>query len=283
MTDFDAGTVAARQVLLDALDALSAHRPALVVVGAQAVYLHVGTGDLAVAAYTYDGDLVLEPTVLDDDPLIEDVMAAAGFALVEHRDGTEPGTWATARQVGDRQIVVPVDLIVPEAFAPSGGRRSARLGAHDKMAVRRTHGLEAALVDHDTMTIMALDPADDRRIDIRVAGVAALLVGKLHKLHDRMAVGQRPDRLRDKDAADAYRLMQHSPAGPVAATLATLRNHDQAGPATVEAVDYLGELFAAARSPGVTMAVAALQGAIPEARVRAVATGWTRTVLASLR
>ncbi len=34
--------VVARQVLLDALDALGAHRDALVLIGAQAVYLRVG-------------------------------------------------------------------------------------------------------------------------------------------------------------------------------------------------------------------------------------------------
>ena len=34
--------VAARRVLLDALEALGAHRKAVVLVGAQAIYLHVG-------------------------------------------------------------------------------------------------------------------------------------------------------------------------------------------------------------------------------------------------
>lgn len=33
---------AARRVLLDALDALGVHRKAVVLVGAQAIYLHVG-------------------------------------------------------------------------------------------------------------------------------------------------------------------------------------------------------------------------------------------------
>lgn len=42
--------VLARQVLLDALEALGAHRDAIVLVGAQAVYLHVGDADLAVAS-----------------------------------------------------------------------------------------------------------------------------------------------------------------------------------------------------------------------------------------
>ena len=39
--------VAARRVLLDAFEALGKHRKAIALVGAQAIYLHVGDGDLA--------------------------------------------------------------------------------------------------------------------------------------------------------------------------------------------------------------------------------------------
>jgi hypothetical protein len=41
--------VAARRVLLDAMDALDNHRHALVLVGAQAVYLQAGAADLDVS------------------------------------------------------------------------------------------------------------------------------------------------------------------------------------------------------------------------------------------
>ncbi|MGA2930016.1 MAG: hypothetical protein ABSG43_29315 [Solirubrobacteraceae bacterium] len=41
-------TVAARRVLLDALEALEAHRDALVLVGAQAIYLYTGDTDVAI-------------------------------------------------------------------------------------------------------------------------------------------------------------------------------------------------------------------------------------------
>ena len=51
--------IIARRVLLDALDALGAHRNAVVLVGAQAIYLRVGEADLAVAPYTTDGDLAM--------------------------------------------------------------------------------------------------------------------------------------------------------------------------------------------------------------------------------
>jgi hypothetical protein len=43
--------------LLDALVALEPHIDALVLVGAQATYLHTGDADLAVAEYTTDADL----------------------------------------------------------------------------------------------------------------------------------------------------------------------------------------------------------------------------------
>lgn len=53
--------VAARRVLLDALEALRGRLEALVLVGAQAVYVHAGEADLSVAPTTSDGDLAIHP------------------------------------------------------------------------------------------------------------------------------------------------------------------------------------------------------------------------------
>jgi hypothetical protein len=47
VTFVDPEYLEARRVLLDALEALAPHAPALVIAGAQAVYLRVGDGDLA--------------------------------------------------------------------------------------------------------------------------------------------------------------------------------------------------------------------------------------------
>ena len=58
--ELDERYVVARRVLLDALTALAPHIDA-VSWRAQAVYLHTGTADLAVAPYTTDGDLVWTP------------------------------------------------------------------------------------------------------------------------------------------------------------------------------------------------------------------------------
>ena len=75
--------VAARRVLLDSLEAMEQHLRALVLVGTQAVYLQTGEADMAVSPYTTDGDLVIEPTRLGPEPLIEVSMEQAGFRLSE--------------------------------------------------------------------------------------------------------------------------------------------------------------------------------------------------------
>lgn len=198
--DFDPQYVAARRVLLDALDALTPHRSAVIVAGAQAVYLHTGESDLGIAPYTTDGDLALDPTLLDDDPQLTAVMRNAGFTLLlpdPKADHVEPGIWTSTVTINGVEIVIPIDLIVPEALAGTG-RRGALLGPHGNQAARRSRGLEAALVDHSTMTIPALEPADTRTIDVEVAGPAALLVAKAHKIHDRLT-SARPDPTRPRD------------------------------------------------------------------------------------
>lgn len=83
--------VAARTVLLDALEALGSQREAITVVGAQAVYLRTGdSGIRGVAPYTTDADLALLPSRLADEPHLENLMGGAGF---EQRG--EPGVWRT--------------------------------------------------------------------------------------------------------------------------------------------------------------------------------------------
>ncbi len=55
-TDLSPEYVEARRVLLDALEALGPQSAAVVLAGAQAIYLRTGPESLAVAEYTTDGD-----------------------------------------------------------------------------------------------------------------------------------------------------------------------------------------------------------------------------------
>lgn len=188
--------ILARRVLLDALDAIGDHRDAVVLVGAQAVYLQVGEADLAVAAFTTDGDLAIDPAALADAPPLEHALLGAGFAP-KSRDSV--GIWVTHRQTGEGTPVdVAVDLLVPESVSPGGGRRAARLPGHDSKLARIVKGIEGAVVDVEVMRVAALEADDSRGYELHVAGPAALLVAKVHKIDDRKDT----DRQNDKDALD---------------------------------------------------------------------------------
>jgi hypothetical protein len=108
--------------------------------------------------------------------------------------------------------------------------------------MRRAVGLEAAIIDYQTMQISSLSPDDPRVLTARVAGPAALLVAKLHKIAERRA---NPTRLVDKDAHDTYRILVALPTAELAATLNQLLDDDLAGTVTNQAMTYLHELFAA--------------------------------------
>jgi len=88
----------ARTVLLDALEALGVHRDALVLVGAQAIYLRVGEADLAVASYTTDGDLAIDPRILVEIPPLEQKLPDHGLggSLWEYRPMQMPGLFPLA-------------------------------------------------------------------------------------------------------------------------------------------------------------------------------------------
>jgi len=272
--------VEARRVLLDALDALADHRGSLVLVGAQAVYLR--TDEIALsfsASYTTDADLAIDPTTLAETPPLAEVMAAAGF---ERTQPDRPGIWGKSIVVDGRDEIIPVDLIVPEALA-GPGRRGARLAGHGKQAAGRADGLEAALVDRLPMVITSLDPTDTRAVTVDVAGPAALLVAKLHKIGERTAQAEtRPDRVIAKDAADSYRLMLHLGAEAAAAQFESLLEHPVAGNPTRIALGYLGALFGAPAAAGVRLAVEGLSSDIPAARVEVVCVGFTQSVLSRL-
>jgi hypothetical protein len=266
---FDEEYVQARRVLLDALEALGEQRSSVVIAGAQAIYLRAGPGSLPIADFTTDGDLALDPELLADDPTLANLMEKGGFRLKRFGGTPEPGIWEASATVNGAEVMIPVDLIVPEGAAPPGGTRGARLGPHGKRAARKAPGLEAVLVDNQSMVVEALDPGDERSLKVKVAGSASLLVAKTHKIRDRVASG-REDRLDDKDASDVVRLMQRCPPEQVGPVLRGLLRHPVAGGPTAEAVEAFGDLFGTRNGIGIEMASRALRVAMPAERVRAI-------------
>lgn len=227
--------VEARAALLDAVAALEAHKDSVILIGAQAIYLHTGRADVALAEATKDSDLALDTRRLADDPLIEQAMSAAGFTQAV--SSTQPGAWLNPAGI-------PVDLMVPEALAgaPGSQRRGARIPPHAKTASRRAVGLEAAVVDHAPVRITALGQGDKRSCTVEVAGPAALLVAKLHKLGERRG---HPRRLEDKDAHDVYRLFVAVSTDALAPAMQRLLVDPLAAPVTQQSMAYLREMFAA--------------------------------------
>jgi hypothetical protein len=260
--------MAARGVLLDALSALGEHRGAVVVAGAQAIYLRAGAAVLPIADLTTDADLALNPALLSPAPDLEAMLREGGFEHIEQGGALEPGSWQTSVTLRGKEVKIPLDLIVP-AGAAEGGRRSAELGPHGKRAARRSAGLEATLVDNELMEIAALDPSDGRSTEARVAGLPALLIAKSYKIFERVEAGVE-NRTNDKDASDVVRIIQSMAAAPMALALARLRENPAAGSSTEIGIAYFERLFGQRNGEGIAMAIRALQQAMPEDRVRAI-------------
>jgi Nucleotidyltransferase len=251
--------IEARSALLDALEALDDLREAVIVIGAQAIYLHTGGAPVALAEATKDSDLALDPRRLPNEPLLEEAMRRAGFEL--NATSRQPGAWISARGI-------PVDLMVPESLGGSGGRRGARIPPHSPNSARRAAGLEACVVDHLSMTVTSLSSHDERRYVATVAGPAALLVAKLHKLGERQV--DKPGRLQDKDAHDIYRLLIAVETVDLAAAITRLLRNPVSQDATSQAMSFLRTLFAEGpEALGSTMAGRAEQGVGEPATVSA--------------
>ena len=188
---------------MDALSALADHADSIILVGAQAVYIHTGHLELPVEPFTIDADIALDPASIGNSPDITAAMEGAHFVMGVKGN---PGEWEIASSVEDKSINIPVDILVPETLAPKTGKWSARLDGHGKMAARKVEGLESTIVDNAWTEIRPLDPTDDRVLECRVAGPASLSIAKAYKLRDRLEPGSNPDRQKDKDALDVYRI-----------------------------------------------------------------------------
>lgn len=273
--ELDPRYVLARTVLLDALEALGSQRDAVIVVGAQAVYLHTGAIDLGVPEFTLDADITLDPALLREIPEIEAAMLGARFVR-----GNRVGVWIASRSVVGTPANVEVDLMVPDAVG-GPGRRAARLQGHAKEVARKTRGLEAALVDKTVVSLGALEPTDSRAFDVAIAGPAALLIAKAHKVAERVAEREQR-RLEDKDALDMLRLLQATETAALAATLNALLQADVARAVTLEALGILREHFTDARANGPQMAVRAAGALLPADVVAASCAALTSDLLLAI-
>ena len=247
-TVIDPNYVRARSGLLDALSALGPLRDAAVLVGAQAIYeyLRDQAADFAVSPFTFDADLVLVPELLTQNPRIVDAMSQAGYALTD-----QPGIY---KRDDDAQV----DLLVPQAL---GGRkgRGAELGVHGNRAARQVRGLEGALVSSSPTTIKALVAGDDRAYEINVAGPAALLVAKVHKLSERVDANA-ATRLNNKDAFDIFRLLRAVEVDELANEVDLLLTDPISASVALEAMTRFHELFGTRAAAGTQLVAQHVEG-----------------------
>jgi hypothetical protein len=192
---------------------------------------------------------------LRPDPRLDAALTNRGFVA----DLAQPGIYWSPDGI-------EVDLMVPETMG-GGGRRGARLGPHGNRSARKARGLEAALVDNDTIALEALAPDDHRIIEARVAGVAALVVAKAHKLGERLE--RAPNRLGPKDALDMLRLLRSSETNALAATFQQLLADHLSSGVTTEALDYVRRLFVEPDATGLELVAEAVVGLDDPAAVRA--------------
>ncbi|MEV4731966.1 hypothetical protein [Saccharopolyspora sp. NPDC049426] len=251
MNDLAPEYVSARRVLLDALTALEGHLDNLVLVGAQAVYHHSGSADLNVPLMTTDADLAVNTHELADAPEIGGLMRAAGF-----NPGSNPGHWLAMNGVSVDLMVVPYQAGTTKASA-----RAARIAPHEKLTARIAPGLEPALLDNEIVTIAGLEPGDARTCDLRVAGPAALLTAKAIKIGERLGqAGRQPDRLREKDALDVFRVLQAIEVPDLVRGFAKHREDEHAASATNQALSLFHEHGATSQGLLAQLAATASQG-----------------------
>jgi hypothetical protein len=253
------------------------HCDALTLVGAQAVYLRVGEAEIPVAPTTTDADISFDPAVVKKEPALDALMKEAGFWRRKDIGGNPlVGIWEKRQG----HVLVSVDLLIPAAVAPPGGRRAARIPGHGMGALLKVPGIEASLADAGALQVASLESDDFRSFEIRVAGQGALLVAKVHKILDREQQG---NRLNDKDALDVFRLLRGTSTEEMAHRLSVAAEDARSRDATLYAVESVPSLFGNRDGEGVRMAVRATEGLLPEAEVVASLTALTDDLMSAVR
>ena len=266
------GAANSRRLLIHTVRALGPFRDGITVIGAHAVHVWVekAWGPTVMEA-TRDGDIVLDPVFVASDPKLLDLMAGAGLVpALEDR----PGIYGFADETGLawRQRTT-VDLIVPEAYAGPGRRAARMLG--QRHAASRAVGLELAVWDKTLMPLATIDePAES--VEVYVAGPAALLVAKTHKVHERLAgVLVRPDRLKPKDSGDvALLMMVCDPEETARIMVEAVAAHPEIRPVVSDAAAWMVEMYGGRECVVRRQAADALGSRFSEAEVDGVIDGW---------
>lgn len=232
--------VLAREGLLQGLTALEMHLDSVILVGAQAIYLHTQRLELPVAPFTSDGDLVIHAELLKPFPSIDQLMRVAGFLPNPNQHAV--GSWINSSGI-------PIDLLVPVSQGGKG-RRSAKLPHHGDRSIRKTAGLEAVRFDNSKIAIESLAGLSTA-IEVSVAGPTSLLISKLIKLGDRSS----SPRFQNKDAYDIYRLLLGTQPSHFLSTWQSLTSQPTVRSELGRAINYLAEFFAG--SPNSSGCVAA--------------------------
>ncbi len=241
--------VIARRALLDALEVLQPHLESLILIGAQAVYLHTNHFELPLAPATTDADLVFDTRILAVNPELGDLLKSTGYQLSSD-SAKNPGHWVSKEGI-------PLDLFQPAALSGrSKSARGAHIYPHQKNLLRITVGLNCALVDNAAMEIASFSSDDQRSFEIKVAGPTALLVAKTAKIFDRK--NNTDSRLAHKDAHDVYRLLKGVETHTLTESWKTLLVDELSGHEASEGLTNFKEFFAASQEAiGNQMAVQA--------------------------
>jgi hypothetical protein len=229
----------ARRTLIQVLrDLRQYRRDAIIVVGAQAVYLRTQSVSLPFALFTRDADLALDPRILDREPPLRITLAVAGYTPRDRQPGLY---WAPGREEHDG---AQVDLLVQEDFASPGGRRDARLPGDNRNVARRVRGLEASLYDRDLLQIRDFDDPS-AGIEALVAGPAALILAKAQKIVERDS--GTPERVKPKDVADVFALLRAHEPGELERRFGMLAVQPEIAGALAAGVSAVQEVFGKAR------------------------------------
>jgi hypothetical protein len=227
----------ARRTLLEAAEALQKiSQDGFVLVGAHAVYLRAPEQLLGLPAFTYDGDLVVNPRRIVHAAIVKECMEAAAFEL----RGRMSGLYVRRGIPEPQAEAARVDLLVPE-----GTTHAWSAERYDSRATHVQPGLEVCLYDHSTMHVTTLD--DGRApiaIELEVAGVVGLILAKAWKLAERAAAGA--DAFADvtKDVSDVYRLLRVSDVEATIATLQQCAHHRDALDCARRGAEALREVMA---------------------------------------